>query len=138
MKKAVIITASLILLLLSLTACNNSGTIANCERSISASELYTEAEINSIMDIIADYFKAEFEGCELKELVYDEEYSDKWSDGWAQQYDADRAIVFTSSFYVSPTGGDGSLNQDSTYKNWGWILTQTDNENWVLRTWGYG
>ena len=137
MKKAIIIIVSLILLLLSLTACNNSGSIKNCERSISESALYTEKEINSLMDIVADYFKAEFKGCELKELVYDEEYSDKWSDGWAQQYDADRAIVFTSSFYVSPTGGDGSLNQDSTYKNWGWILTQTDNENWVLRTWGY-
>ena len=137
MKKAIIIIVSLILLLLSLTACNNSGSIKNCERSISESVLYTEKEINSLMDIVADYFKAEFKGCELKELVYDEEASDKQSAEWAQQYDADKAIVFTSSFYVSPTGGDGSLNQDYTYKNWSWILTQTDNENWVLRTWGY-
>ena len=137
MKKAIIITISLILLLLSFTACNNSGSIKNCERSISESELYTEDEINKLMDIVADYFKAEFEGCELKELEYDEDYSVERSSGWAQQYDADRAIVFLSSFYVSPTGGDGSLNQDSTYKNWSWILTQTDNENWVLRTWGY-
>ena len=137
MKKAIVITASLILLLLSLTACNTSGTTKNCERNISESALYSEEEINEIMDIVADYFKAEFEGCELKELVYDEEFSNAQSDGWAKQYDSDRAIVFESDFYVSSTGGDGSLNQDYTYKNWQWILTQSEGEEWVLRTWGY-
>ena len=138
MKKAITITVSLILLLLSLTACNTSGEIKNCERSISESALYTEDEINEIMDIVADYFKAEFEGCSLLTLTYDEGYSNEWSADWAQQYEADRAIVFLSDFYVSPTGDNGCLNTDVTYKKWGWILTQTDNENWVLRTWGYG
>lgn len=137
MKKILILSLALILFLFSLTACNNEGNTKDCIRNTGSSTLYTEDEINKLMDIVEEYFKKEFEGCTLQELTYDEEYSNEHCGGWANQYDADRAIVFKSDFYVSPTGGDGSLNQDSTYRDWEWILTQTDSEEWILRTWGY-
>ncbi|MBR3974987.1 MAG: hypothetical protein IKJ88_03900 [Clostridia bacterium] len=137
MKKILIIAVSLILFLFSASACNNAGDTKDCIRTTGSSTLYTEDDINKIMDIVENYFIEKFEGCSLLELRYDEEYSDKCCGAWANQYDADRAIVFKSDFYVSPTGGDGSLNQDSTYKDWEWILTQNDGEEWTLRTWGY-
>ena len=58
-------------------------------------------------------------------------------EGWAEQYDAEQAIVLVSSFDVDSSGGDGSLNPNSTYDNWKWILTRNDNEKWTLQTWGY-
>ena len=34
-------------------------------------------------------------------------------------------------------GGDGSLNPNSTYRNYQWILTRSSGR-WELQTWGYG
>jgi hypothetical protein len=38
---------------------------------------------------------------------------------------------------VDEFGGDGSLNPGDTYRNWKWILKETQ-FGWVLETWGYG
>ena len=90
------------------------------------------------MDVVKDYFKKEFRGCSLKKLNYDEEFSQSRSDAWAEQYGAEQAIVLTSTFYVSLFGGDGSLNPNSIYDNWQWVLTRDRGGEWELRTWGYG
>ena len=42
-----------------------------------------------------------------------------------------------SNFTVDGSGGDGSLNPNSTYKNWNWILVRGGSGDWTLKDWGY-
>ncbi|MDR3277336.1 MAG: hypothetical protein LBT12_01065 [Oscillospiraceae bacterium] len=43
-----------------------------------------------------------------------------------------------SDFEVDASGGDGSLNPNSTYTDWSWILTRdSSSAEWRVDTWGY-
>lgn len=114
------------------------GDTSHVNRVIGDSDLYTEREIEKMMDIVEKKFRRDFSGCTLTELVYDEtSFGNQHSQAWAEQYEADRIVVITSSFEVDGSGGDGSLNPNSTYRNWEWILSQTGGGAWKLRDWGY-
>ena len=115
----------------------SGGNTQNAQRVIGESKLYTQEEIGRIMDVVEREFRREFRGCTLRELKYDEELSMRQSADWAAQYDADEAVVLTSSFDVDGRGGDGSLNPNSSYTKWLWILTRTGSGDWILQTWGY-
>lgn len=107
-------------------------------REISPSQQYTASDIRSAMWMVECRFRLGFRGCSLLELTYDEEFSADRGREWAEQYGAEEAIVLTSSFEVGESGGDGSLNPNSTYSNWQWILTRSGGGFWKLRTSGYG
>lgn len=113
------------------------GNTSDCERMIGASVHYSETEVEQMMDVVEQAFRNAFQGCYLIELTYDEALSDLYCEEWAEQYDADLAVILTSVFDVGASGGDGSLNPNSTYSNWEWILTKTGQEDWILQTWGY-
>src|SRR5690554_5167532 len=114
---------------------NKGGDISNVKRTMTASEVYSEQDINDAMDIVEKYFKSSFKGCTLTDLWYEENVSVPVSKGWAKQYDSDESIVLLSNFYVDSSGGDGSLNPDSTYKDWQWILVRNNGGEWELKTW---
>ncbi len=120
----------------SLSACmgkTNNLTVTEWEPSA----IYSDAEIRSAVDTVKQYFQREFEGCSLTELSYPgDSYAPQFAD-WAKQYDADEAIVLLSSFEVGMSGGDGSLNPNSTYTNWMWVLVRDDNGSWQHVTHGY-
>ena len=128
---------SLLLCAALLTACGG-GDISEVGRQMGESERYTKAEISRAMDQVEDHFRNEFDGCKLLDLRYDEGKTRAEAEGWAQQYGADEAIVLYSDFEVDSSGGDGSLNPDSTYRNWKWVLIRNRREAWELKTWGYG
>ena len=134
MKKRIVIISLLLCLLL--TACG--GGKVRTMPVIGPSELYTDREIGKAMDIVADYFKKEFDGCTLIRLEYDEAAVRDELMGWADQYDEGQAIVLLSDFEVAHFGASPSLNSGDTYRNWKWILTRTGAGEWQLRTWGYG
>lgn len=47
-------------------------------------------------------------------------------------------IILLSEFDVGPSGGDGSLNPNSTYDNFIWILIRDDKSSpWKIDDWGY-
>lgn len=46
-------------------------------------------------------------------------------------------MVLLSSFDVDSSGGDGSLNPNSTYDNWMWILVRTKDGQWKHVDHGY-
>lgn len=121
-----------------LSACSRGGNASEVQVITGESELFTQGEIESAMEMAMDYFRKEFDGCTMTKIVYDESKSREAAVEWAQQYGADEAIVLHSSFDVDASGGDGSLNPNSTYNNWQWILTRDDGGKWMLRTWGYG
>lgn len=102
------------------------------------SEIYSDEDIQSAMDTVEEYFSRHFSGCTLKRLWYPgDEAVDEWED-FAISNDADEAIVIYSSFDVDSSGGDGSLNPNSTYDNWDWILVRDEGGKWRHVDHGYG
>ena len=134
MKK--IIALFLILVsLLSLVACG--GDVKNVKILDYSSEIYTDDEIKSAIDVTLDYFKKNFEDCSLIEITY---LGDDELDGWqdfAERNNADDVMVLVSSFKVGASGGDGSLNPNDTYRNWKWILVRTNGGKWEHVDHGY-
>ena len=124
-------------LMLSVAGCRRGDTRL-LETNIGASQVYTQEEIEDAIAVVTAFFGKEFEGCSLLTIEYDEAQYLAEAQEWAEQYQADQAIVLESSFYVGICGGDGSLNQDEIYRNWKWILTRNYGEAWSLETWGYG
>ena len=118
------------------TGCSR-GDVSRVQKTIGDSELFAPREIRSAMEVVIRQFRRTFCGCTLTELCYDEEYSAAASEEWAAQYDADEAIVLISSFDVDASGGDGSLNPNSTYDDFIWVLTRSRGGGWTLQTWGY-
>lgn len=135
MKKYKIIPLFLVLALL-LSACG--GKVLGVRKVYGASRQFSRWEIGSAMQTVTRFFAREFDGCTMTRLEYDEEKTKKEADAWAEQYNASEAIVLLSDFRVDASGGDGSLNPDSTYRNYQWILTRTALGSWKLQTWGYG
>ena len=127
---------SLFTLLLTLCACG--GDVSQVNVTIPTdSSLYSTAEIKDAIDVAMDYFKKEFDGCTLTEITYaGDETSADFSE-WAQRIDGDEVIVLISSFDVDETGGDGSLNPDSTYTKWMWIMARQEGGRWQHVDHGY-
>ena len=127
----------LFLILISLLGGCAKGDISQVEKVISTSAVYTQAEIESAMEVAISHFRKDFEGCSLTRICY-EDGRDAAAAEWASTYGAEEGIILLSSFDVDSSGGDGSLNPNSTYNNWQWILVRSGNESWELKTWGYG
>ena len=119
--------------LLFLSACG--GKVSGVEKSIGPSELYTDREIEEAMDVVLDTFRADFSGCTLTAIEYDEEETKREILGG--QF-GEVVMVLTSSFDVDASGGDGSLDPNSTCSGWKWVLVPTSQGGWGLVTWGYG
>lgn len=101
------------------------------------SELYTDADLAAAYQEIKDVFRKEFAGCTLTKLYYPGDSAAGGFQEWAAQYDADEAIIILSSFTVDSSGGDGSLNPNSTYEDWQWILIRQDGGAWQHVDHGY-
>ena len=134
MKRTLSVTLSLAAML-TISGCNSN--IKNVEIIDVDSEIYSDTEINSAIDTVEEYFKSNFEGCSLTMLKYAGDDQNKASDKWAKQYDAEKAIVLLSSFDVDSSGGDGSLNPNSKYDNWQWILVENESGTWEHVDHGY-
>jgi len=129
----------LVILTITLCACGELEVEEGVQINIEHSNLYDKSEIQSAIDICVDYFNENFEGCMLTDILYEEELCRKQKDKWMTQYNADDAIILTSTFDVDENGGDGSFNPNQTYTDWLWILTRSDSNGgeWTLQTWGY-
>ena len=126
------------LLALLLAGCGRGGDASEVQMITGESAIFTRQEIEDAMETAMNYFRREFDGCTMTKIEYDESKSAGAALEWARQYGAEEGIVLYSSFHVDASGGDGSLNPNSTYSNWQWVLTRDAGGEWVLRTWGYG
>ena len=135
MKKLILLALSLILML-SLTAC---GKISKELKILSSepSELYTEEEISDAIDVVQSYFKKNFSGCTLTEIGYAGDKKSRADADFAERINGDEVIVLTSSFEVDSSGGDGSLNPNSTYNRWQWIMARKNGGRWKHVDHGY-
>ena len=114
------------------------GDVSNVEIIPMESEIYSNEEINSAINVILERFKENYNGCSLLEIEYiGDEKNDEYID-WAERNNKSEVIVFISDFKVAPNAGDGILNSDSEYKGYRWILVRNENENWTYADCGYG
>ena len=134
MKKIVYIMLC-ILLVCSLSACG--GNVSKVNTHNVDSEIYSEEDINAAIDTIKKEFKNDWKGCTLTEIYYEGDDSSKDHQDWANRNNADEVIVLQSSFDVDSSGGDGSLNPNSTYNGWNWILVRTNGGQWQHVDHGY-
>lgn len=108
------------------------------------SDKFSEKEIRSAMGSVIAKFE-DFKGCELTRLWYDEKKSDHQIEsymtngrGAGSGVSRDNMIVVYSDFSVDSSGGDGSLNPNSTYTDWCWILVRDHEKGkWEVDDWGY-
>lgn len=101
------------------------------------SEIYSDDEIKAAIATITKEFRKKWSGCTLTEISYGGDEMSKEHQDWATRNSADEAIVLISSFDVDSSGGDGSLNPNSTYDNWMWILVRSDEGEWKHVDHGY-
>ena len=124
MKKRFMLLLAALALVLALAGCG--GNVDNVEIvEWEPSEIYSDADIEAAFRTVENYFRREFKGRTLTQLYYvGDDHADEFA-RIADQYDSDvEAIVIGSSFDVDSSGGDGSLNPNSTYTRWEWILVR--------------
>lgn len=114
------------------------GDVSNVSVVPVASDIYTEEEIQEAVDIIIRDFKKNWDGCTLTEIRYVGDEAAGNFQKLAEQYGGDQAIMLSSFFDVDASGGDGSLNPNYTYKNWGWTLVRDAGGRWRHVDHGYG
>ena len=135
--KKYLCTLLLCVVLIGLCACG--GNISNANTHKVDSEIYSQEDISSAIEVIKKEFSLGWNGCTLTEIYYagDNTTSSEYIRDFADRYDADEVIVLLSSFDVDSSGGDGSLNPNSTYDNWNWILVRNSGGQWKHVDHGY-
>ncbi len=134
--KRVLACVILCLMLLGLTACGG-GDVGVISMGDMSSEVYTPSEINSGIKTVLDYFRKEFKGCTLSDLEYVGDERNRDFISYAERVGADEVLVFRSNFDVDESGGDGSLNPNTSYMGWLWILARTNGGEWEHVDHGY-
>ena len=134
MNKLIRIIACMLLVLLTAGCRGNVSDVKVLEYK---SDIYSEEEIEEAIEVVKKYFRSEFSGCTLTEITYAGDDKILSYEVWATRNDADEVIVLISSFDVDASGGDGSLNPNSTYSNWSWILARRNGEKWQHVDHGY-
>lgn len=114
---------------LGLCSCSGGGAF-NVSIKENESALYTTKEINSAINVAIKYFERNFSGCTLTEITYAGDKITEEEKAFADQHNADEVIVLISSFDVDSSGGDGSLEPNSTYTDWKWILVRNNGGKW--------
>lgn len=134
MKKIIIFLVSVVIII-NLSACG--GNVKNVKVIDVESEIYTSDDINSAIETIVKEFDKDWKGCTLKEIYYAGDETSKNYQDWADRNNADEVIVLLSSFDVDSSGGNGSLNPNSTYDGWNWILVRNRGGQWKHVDHGY-
>lgn len=135
----VVVVIGILLLLVS-----QLGKSSNAHVSIEDSNKFSEEEINEAVAKVKRKFWS-FQGCELTDIWYTEAESNKiagdylkYGGGSEKDIDPDNVIGLLSNFKVDSSGSDGSLEPNSTYTEWKWILIRdSESKNWRVDNWGY-
>ena len=73
-------------LLMMLCACG--GDVSNVEQKFAGSEIYSQEDIDSAAVVVKKYFKSNFKGCTLTDIVYPGDDEEQFN-ALADEYDAD-------------------------------------------------
>ncbi len=108
----------------------------NVKITISESKIYQKEEIESAIDIVMKKFE-DFPAT-LEEIWYQDD--EKLFMEWAENYDAEEAIVLYSNFTTYDTDDMYSqgFGRNLKYEKYQWFLVRNEGESWELKTWGWG
>ena len=120
-------------LLLSLTSC---GTLNFVDIEEFSSEIYTDRDITSAMEVVLEDFQGKNDRILLKLSYAGDGAIADYAD-WAVRNNADDVIVFLTDYYISFFSDTPTQNAGSTYKNWGFILVRTRGGEWEIVDQGY-
>jgi len=146
MKRIISLTLLICLSIIILSACNNDvSKIDEIELEIGNSTRFTQQEIMNSVHTVIKTFNTDYSGCTLTHLWYDEEKTEamlnsymKNGRGSVNGVDRENVIVLLSNFEVGSFGHCQSLESDTIYKNWNWILIRdTKDGNWRVDDKGF-
>lgn len=143
-KAKIIIPLCLILIGFFIFTITQGGKTTNAAVSIEKSDKFNEEEINKAINTVKRKFK-EFDGCEMTKIWYSEKDSNEaiesylnYGGGSETDTKKENVIVLLSNFNVDSSGAEESLNPNSTYTDWKWILVRDSTaDNWRVEDWGY-
>ena len=124
-------------LLIGVTGCKNIGNVTNVKIKEVNSEIYSKEEIYDAINIIINDFKDDWDDCTLNEICYIGDIRNNDFIDWATRNNKEEVIVLNSNFTVGSYANDKSLNLNSEYNNWNWILVRNKNESWQHIDHGY-
>lgn len=120
-------------LLLSLTSC---GTLNFVEIEEFSSEVYTENDVTSAMEVVLEEFQGKTDRILLNLSYAGDGAITEYAD-WAVRNGADEVIVFMTDYYVSHFSNTPTQNAGSEYENWAFILVRTRGGEWEIVDQGY-
>lgn len=117
-------------LLFLLTSCS-----PKLEENIGVSEYFSATEIQAAIDTVKLEVDNYLLVADLTELTFDEDISQQIITEYLPtietiDYTNENTIVFYSEFQTKRSSG--SLDPNTHYENYYWILTQQDNQNWQI------
>ena len=136
--KRLVWTMVMFILLLTLSACGGKLSEGMQVEITEGDTYYSNEDIQAAVDTVEKEFKKDFPGCTMTALRYTALSGKDSNTEWATQYNAEEAMVLYSDFDVDSSGGDGSLNPNSTYTDWSWVLVRENGGAWKIATWGMG
>ena len=110
-----------------------AGNVGRTEIVKVESDIYTQEEIDECIDIIMRDFENDWDGCELTIIYY---AGDSISSTESEERGVS-TIVLRSCFNTGRLPNDSSLNENSTYEDWYWILTRKAGGVWRHVDHGY-
>ena len=120
-------------LLLSLTSC---GTLNFVDIEEFNSNVYTESDITSAMEVVLEYFQDQKDRILLNLSYAGDGAVTEYAD-WAVRNGADEVIVFKTDYYISFFSDTPTQNPGSEYENWAFILVRTRGGEWEIVDQGY-
>ena len=124
------------LLVLSLSGCGKIS--STMEITCDTSAVYSKSDIHDAMDVVKSYFRRHFDGCTMTALGYIGDEKKAYMEELEVQYGVSEVIVLVSDFESGPSGGDGALNPNDTYRNYRWTLLREKDGSWSHADHGYG
>lgn len=124
-------------LVLCVSGCGKGGNIDAVRTHAVPSKMYSEEDIDAAIGAVEEEFAESWSGCTLTEIYYAGDEVSRDHQDWAARNHADEVLVLLSSFDVDASGGNGSLNPNSTYDDWNWILVRTGGGPWQEVDHGY-
>lgn len=134
--KNICILLSIILCIVSLCSCSNTGNVSNVEIISTESEIFSQSDILDAIEVVKTEFIG-FTGCTLTKIGYvgDEKMLDYLSD---EVLDNPPYIILDCEFSTSESSVEDGFNGNETYQYgwWKWYLEKDALGNWKIDNYG--
>lgn len=125
-----------IIVALSITACG-CGDTSNVKIDPIESSIYSDEDYNQAVNVALNYFHQYFTDCTMTDICYAGDDMEDAMKELADDYGMDQVIILASDFKTGKHC-DISLDPNSKYTDWQWILARNKGGKWKHKDHGYG